>query len=310
MGNTKRSHDIPTVLRFFSIVCIVSEHFDFFDYGGGGAYLLLLLVGFNIATFKIDKLLSSDSVKGLLIMFIKVLIPTIGYILILNIFSGSFNLESVLLVSSITNNEHPKGYGFWFIEVYIQILVFLYALLSFSSVRQFTRNNIKQSALILLVTSCLLLLITKYGFNLTYSYQRLPWLLLFMFSFGFYIKFVSGTFEKIVTAFAFVLTTFAFNGGVFDTGFFTISFLILLFLPSNFRINKVLMKPVSFVSAGSLFIYLTHFQLRTVFETIGITSPLINTFLAVLFGSIIFHIYNNIFNKKILNKIISAIYNN
>lgn len=39
------NHDLPTLLRLIAITLIVVGHFDLFKYGGGGATLLMVIVG-------------------------------------------------------------------------------------------------------------------------------------------------------------------------------------------------------------------------------------------------------------------------
>lgn len=42
---TTNNHNIPTILRFIAITLIVFGHFGAFEYGGGGAALLMMIVG-------------------------------------------------------------------------------------------------------------------------------------------------------------------------------------------------------------------------------------------------------------------------
>ncbi len=65
------NHDLPTLLRLSAITLIVSGHFGLFEYGGGGATLLMLIVGYNIATFKLSKVLQTGSVIPVAMMIIK-----------------------------------------------------------------------------------------------------------------------------------------------------------------------------------------------------------------------------------------------
>lgn len=289
-------HDTPNLLRLCAISLIVSGHFGFFNYGGGGAALLMVIVGYNIAKFKLFKILETNSVKPIIEMIIKVTIPTVAYILLIQLYYDSFRLADVFLVSNFLESRHPMGFSYWFIEVYIQILIILMLILSFPKVRYLFRAHGKIMSFVFLATSIFILIISETTWDTSDLYRRLPWLMIWLVAFGFSAYHTDSTYEKTSLIVFFVATSYFYYGEI--NIFLCIAIALLIFNPS-LNIPKSLRKPMNFLAAGSLFIYLTHFQTKAILEKIISDTPLLYTVSAIIIGALIFDIYNKLVNKKL-----------
>ncbi|KGK42881.1 hypothetical protein LH51_03865 [Nitrincola sp. A-D6] len=295
------NHDLPTLLRLCAITLIVSGHFGLFEYGGGGAALLMVIVGYNIATFKLSKVLKTDSIMPVAMMIIKVMIPTIAYVLFIQLYYGSFRLVDVLLVANFVEARHPMGFSYWFIEVYIQIQLILLLLLALPQVRALLNKNRKLTSYAFVAIAVLTFIVCDAIWDTHHLYRRLPWLMMWLIAFGFAARFTETLTEKSALTTAFIISAYIFYGEV--NLFLSISVALLIFNPP-LRLPRLTSKGLNFLAAGSLFIYLTHFQTRAVLEKLIFDSPLLYTLLAILIGATIFNIYNKIINKKILEAII------
>ena len=283
------NHDFPTVLRLVAISLIVANHFDMFDYGGGGSELLMLMVGYNIATFKIKAILDVDSASPIIGLIIKVMIPTIGFLLILQLYYDSFMWSTILLVSNFFDEGHPMGFSYWFINVYVQILLFVFILLSIKPVRDLIRNNRKLFSFLLVIFSMLIYVTVEMFWDTHYLYRRVPHAMLWMFSFGFAARYMDNTLSRSVLSILFALMSYIY----FDS-LVGIFFICTIFLIFDFKlvIPKVIKKPVYILSLSSLFIYLTHFQVKSIMEKIIPNQPEVYLIVALLFGAVVNFFYS------------------
>lgn len=294
---SKANHDLPTLLRFVAITLIVSSHFDFFEYGGGGALFLLVMIGYNIATFKLNRVLKGDSIATIGVMIIKVAIPTLLYTLLLNLVFGPFHWQSVFLVSNLFPENHPNGFGYWFIEVYIQLQFAVMLAFSFPAVRACFVNNAKLASWCFVLLCCVLYLICEALFDAAVYARRLPWLLVWLVAFGFAARFADKPLEKLG-----LLLGIALMIGLHfkEMNLYLLGSCALLFFNPPIRLPKYVRPLINYVAAGSLFIYLTHFQWRSLGELFVSDQPMLFTVIALLGGATIFHVYNRTFNKRLV----------
>ena len=299
-GSSKKpfNHNIPTLIRCFAITLIVAGHFGAVSYGGGGALLLMMMVGYNIATFKLAKVIKTSSIKTIAVMVLKVAIPTVFYALLLHIYFGPFRWIDITLISNFFAVQHPSGFSFWFIEVYVQILAALMIVFSIASVREALNKHPKNTTLVFVVIASFIFIIADLNCNTENLYGRLPWLLLWLVAFGIAARYVETLKEKLTLTLLFLLMNFAFGFNYF----LFIGGLFLIFNPTLI-LTKVIKKPVYYIASGSLFIYITHFQFSSVLETFGFQNAYIHTAFAIVMGAVTFDIYNKLINQKLINKL-------
>lgn len=293
---TTFNHDLPTFLRFIAIILIVSSHFKLFEYGGGGAVLLLLIVGYNFATFKLKKILNTESVKPVVSMIIKVIIPTVGYLLVLQLYYDAFSLPTVLLYSNFLETRHPMGFSYWFIEIYVQIQILMVILLSAKPIREQLKNNIKFTVIIFAILTTILFVVSGYLWDTSHLYRRVPQMMLWIFAFGFAARYMETVKEKAILSVLFLVACQVYYGSVLS--FFSVCALLLIWKPP-FRLPQLIKWPIYQIASASLFIYLTHFQIKSVVEKIVPGNPLLHVILALILGTIIFRIYQLFQNRVI-----------
>lgn len=265
------SHDTITLLRFSAIGLIVAGHFDLFSYGGGGAALLLMIVGYNFSRFKRHKIISRDSVKPIVVMIIKVIIPTLVYMLILQVYSGSLQLNTLLFVSNFSEARHPLGFEYWFIEVYVQIQLIMLMLFAFSYTRKFMAERPEVFNYGFCMASIILFLVGEMLWDASHLHRRLPYMMLWIFAFGFAAQNARGVKDKLLLSGLFIAACAAYYG--LEITFFSALALIVIWNPV-IKVPKIAMVPIAKIASASLFIYLTHFQVRSVLSKVFPDQPL------------------------------------
>lgn len=299
VNNQTLNHDLPTLLRFLAITLIVAGHFGLFNYGGGGAALLMVIVGYNIATFKLPKVIKTGNIQPFAVMILKVAIPTIAYTIILHLIFGPLRYQEIFLISNYFSDRHPNGFAYWFIEVYIQIQLILLLLLAIPIVKKTIQKHTKPTVYTFAILSVILFIISESIWDNSELYRRLPWLMLWLVAFGIAARYASNIYEKCIISLIFITATTIFYDSI--NWLLVISVTTLVFNPP-LKLPNLIKKPIYFIAAGSLFIYLTHFQSKSVVELVIPSSPIINILTALILGASIFYIYNNSINKILFSK--------
>lgn len=299
LANVPRvSHDVPTWLRLIAISLIVASHFDVISYSGGGAYFLMIMVGFNIATFKLKKVVDSGSVETIAIMIVKVIIPAVCYTLILHLYYGPFRWDDVLLMANFNPERHPSGFSYWFVEVYIQLQIIFMLLLYFGKVRSAFARQPWFSASIFVIASSFIMFASEFLWDASDYKRRLPWLVLWMVAFGVMARFSDTWVKKLIANALFILVSLYFFG---ELNIYLVVCYFILVLQLPWRISPYVQRPINFLAAGSLFVYLTHFQVQAVMQKLLPSFALIHLLSALIIGALLFFLYNKYVNSVLLD---------
>lgn len=281
-----KSHETVTLLRFIAITLIVAAHFDVLDYGGGGAALLMMIVGYNFSKFKLPKIIAHDTAMPIAGMIIKTIIPTLGFLLLLQAYYGGLAIDSLLLFSNLTEGSHSMGFEYWFIEVYVQIQIFMLVLLSFPYVRKVALTKVALFSFLLVSVG--LFIVSDWMWDASSLYRRLPHLMLWIFAFGLVAQKLDSVKEKLFLTALFAVACTLYYGP--SATFFSVSSLILIWNPV-IKLPQFMMSPISKIASASLFIYLTHFQIKSVAENIFPEQPVLFLVAALVGGYCIAYVY-------------------
>jgi acyl-CoA synthetase (AMP-forming)/AMP-acid ligase II/peptidoglycan/LPS O-acetylase OafA/YrhL len=282
-----------TVARAFFMICIVALHTEAFVYSSnwGAAYFLIMLAGYSVARFQLPEIIRSGSVKTLWGTIRYVAIPTILMVALIDIATRNFELPSLLLVSNYVDPHAIKGYTFYFVEFYIQILVLAALVFSFSSVRESFRLHPMASALALLVAVALLDWAVESVWTGDYNYDRTPWHYSWAFALGMVLaaandlrtKFLALAVSIVAVLIVWQLTSAAFYVG---GGCAIVLFVRAFVVPAP---AKVL---VAEVAGASMFIYLSHYQMISLVDKIfGKHMPWLALISSIVVGIVVAHAY-------------------
>ena len=288
-----RRLETVTLTRAFFMVCIVALHTEAFIYSQnwGAAYFLFMLAGYSVARFQLPEIIRSGSVSTLRGTIIYVAVPTILMDALLELVTRKFELPSLLLFSNYIDPNTIKGYTFYFIEIYIQLLVLAALLFSFARVREAFRVRPMVSALVLFVAVVAIDFVVELIWTGDYNYDRTPWHYAWCFALGMILaaandartRFLALGLSIVSVLAVWQLTSAAlYVGG----GCAVVLFVRSIVVPAP---AKVL---IAEIAGASMFIYLCHYQMISlVSKVLGEHHPWISLILSVIVGIIGAHLY-------------------
>jgi len=279
------------LLRAFAIAAIVSGHFNLVNYGGGGAYLLLMLAGVGFARFQLPAMIRNQSVASSWVSLARVIVPTVGYLALLQIGLREPEWRTLLLISNLVEAHMAGGLSYWFVEVYVQIFVVLLAAFSLRPLRDAWSRRPWHSALVLFAIAALIHSVVYQFWNTEYLFNRVPHRLLWLVAGGALLV-TARSKQQLAFAIAAIVAMSLLSWG-FDSPSLVVSLAaaIIAFVPT-LQIPKLFVRPLAEVAAASLFIYLSHFQFaRIVEKVLGAQSPLLAFALAIVGGIVLARLY-------------------
>lgn len=306
------SIDTPTILRAVAILLIASAHIGIPvpGYSGGGADLLFVVAGWSFATFSLESVLRTHSVRPLISLIVRVAIPTLIYTAVTDVVTGYGEFPAYFLVGNwISPNLEGSA---WFIDVYIQILLLMIPLLSLAKVRD---QLIRRPYLTTLTATCIsigLATIFNQLFDTSDLFRRLPHLHLWMLLTGATTALAYSTRNRFLAMAAFCTGSalwayFKVNpNGIFEAlslralayemipGVFLVGGLLLLWV-RNIPVPRLFAPALRHIASASLFIYLTHIKLAEYTQRLlGFESPAIGLVVALSVGVLLWRAYGPI----------------
>jgi acyl-CoA synthetase (AMP-forming)/AMP-acid ligase II len=276
--STSRFGQVETnvVLRAVAIILVVGDHFELFNLQGG-AHVLLAVAGYNFSRFLLNAISDSDSVAPIGPSIARIIVPTVGWILLTFALKASFDWRVAFLISSYWTD--PDG-GYWFIEVLIQILLIAAAVLAIPAARRLHRRSPYAFAVGVLLFS----LAARYGGQLIWDTTdigfKVPHMTLWLFAIGWVADKSSELWQRVALS-AVALATVP---GYFDSTTRTLVILggiLALIWVSKVSLPKPTNRLVGLLGAASLYIYLVHFQVNTVLNVDRAASQFV---IAIVFG--------------------------
>nr|WP_241840531.1 AMP-binding protein [Frankia sp. CcI49] len=131
-----RAVEVDVVLRAAAIVLVVSNHIGLFSLLGG-AHLLLVAAGWNLARFGLVPGRRGVS-RRLLRSAARIAVPSMLWLAGRIATSGEGSVTNVLLVDNYVRDGVP---GYWFVEVLVQTLLVLAALFAIPAVRRLEQRH-------------------------------------------------------------------------------------------------------------------------------------------------------------------------
>jgi acyl-CoA synthetase (AMP-forming)/AMP-acid ligase II len=288
-----RRLETVTLTRAFFMICIVALHTDAFIYSSnwGAAYFLVLLAGYSVARFQLPEIIRSGSVRTLWGTIRYVAIPTVLMDALLELATRKFELPSLLLVSNYVDPHTIKGYTFYFVEFYVQLLILSAVLFSFAKVREAFRARPMLSAFVLFLVFVAVDRTVELVWDGDYNYHRTPWHYGWSFALGMVIATAKDTRSQLLAmalSIASVLVVWHLTSAAFYVGggCAIVLFVRSLLVPAP---AKVL---VAEIAGASMFIYLSHYQIISLVQkAFGAPRPWVALFLSIIVGVIGAHFY-------------------
>jgi acyl-CoA synthetase (AMP-forming)/AMP-acid ligase II len=292
--------------RAFFMVCIVALHTGAFVYSSnwGAAYFLVLLAGYSVARWQLPEIIRTGSVRTLLGTARYVAIPTVLMVALLQLMTRRFELTPLLLISNYFDPHTFKGFLFYFIEFYIQLLLLAALLFSSGKVRESFRVRPMASALALFVAVVAIDRTIETFWSSDYNYHRVPWHYAWPFALGIVIALANDLRTRILAmalSIGAVMVVWGFTSAAYyvATGCAVLLFVRAFVVPGPVKVV------VAEIAGASMFIYLSHYQIIVLMgKVFGEQKPWAELLLSIAVGIGITHTYawaeRNFFRSKFL----------
>ncbi|WP_112267059.1 AMP-binding protein [Lentzea terrae] len=238
--------DTTIVLRALSILLIVGSHVSFFQLLGG-AHLLLVVAGWNLARF----LLPAHPLR-ILRATASIAIPTSLWLVYRMAVTDDVTLDNVLMVNSFTR---VGAGGYWFIEVLVHVLLLCALIFAVPFARRWEQRHSYAFALAFLgVTLALHFTVEGDFFARNMTTLGAAWFI----ALGWLAHRSPALWQKCLV----VVITLAMIPGqleILSREIIVIAGLVLLLTLSRVPVPRSLLTPVSLVASASLAVYLTHY---------------------------------------------------
>lgn len=289
-----RRLEAVTIARAFFMICIVARHTEAFIYSSnwGAAYFLITLAGYSVARFQLPEIIRTGSVRTLWGTVRSVAIPTLLMVAMLELVIRKFELPALFLVSNFVDPNTIRGYTFYFVEFYIQILVLAALLFSFRAVRESFRVRPMASALALLVAVSVLDWGIELVWNGDYNYDRTPWHYSWAFALGMVLSAAKDLPTKIL-ALAVSIVAVLIGWQLTSAAFYVGGGCAFVLFVRAFVVPAPVKVLVAEIAGASMFIYLTHYQMISLVKKVsGEHMPWVSLILSIIGGVIGAHVYS------------------
>jgi acyl-coenzyme A synthetase/AMP-(fatty) acid ligase len=285
-----QSIETQILLRFISISLIVIGHLTDFNYGGTGAFLLLMIAGFNFSRFQIPKIIATGSSRPMLALAATIAVPSLAYLLLMQILLNRLHLPTLLLISNLIEADANGGLTVWFIEVYVQTMCFMSLVVSLIPKKRI--SSVRQESVVvgLIILSIFLNLVGPMVWDTTLLFNRVPHMLFWLFAFGIGTQTFVTKSSKLILSATFLTVVYLQFGIDAPYRLLTYGGLLLIWLPL-IKIPVILKFPMSQIAGASLFIYLSHFQFNSLSGKIFGQNGWIGTIFALIGGAVTWKIY-------------------
>jgi acyl-CoA synthetase (AMP-forming)/AMP-acid ligase II len=285
-GGLWRQLPSATLTRAFFMICIVALHFDTFIYSRtwGAAYFLFILCGYSVMRFQWPEISRTGKVDTIFGTVVRVAIPTISVIIVMQLLARTFELKPLLLISNLFDPSQYKVAYYYFAELFIQLLLILAALLSIPAVRGWLRKDPMVTCTAFLCVAIIVSSFVNQIWNTNYIYHRTPIWYLWTVPCGMLIATARSLQNRVLTMVIVSIAVLMHHGFSSASAYITGGCALLLFVP-NIPSPSVIKTIVSEIAGSSMFLYLSHSQVRSVvIRLFHRQMPLLALFVAIVVG--------------------------
>jgi acyl-CoA synthetase (AMP-forming)/AMP-acid ligase II len=257
-----RFHQVEgnVLLRALAILAIVTQHFELAGVIGG-AFVLLGVAGFNFARFPLPRVSVLDRTTPILVAAARIVVPTLAWLLAVEVVIGRGDLPRLLLVSNYLPVDENQA-GYWFIEVLVQLLLVAAVVFSFARVRDWHRSDPLRFGVVVLAVG----LVARYAGDLLWDTEhliyRVPHMMLWLFAIGWVAQLLQTSTQRMLLTAVILVTAPGFIDSWSITAVIAGGLVFLVWVdrvPLLWPLNRA----VSALGGASLYIYLTHMQVNT-----------------------------------------------
>jgi acyl-CoA synthetase (AMP-forming)/AMP-acid ligase II len=246
-----RQMETGVVIRAVAIGLIVGTHAEVFRLQGG-AHVLLALAGLNFARFQLR---SGHRLRSLL----RVALPSVGWLAVLAAVSPAYDLRNVLLLNGYLGDAawNPR-WRYWFVEALVLILGAATLAFAVPAIRRLERRAAFVMPLAVMAAGLVARFDLVAGGEATRRDAR-PHTVLWLFALGWAIDRADTPARRAVVTLIGLGAVPGFFGDAGREALLAVGLLLLIWVPTV-AVPRPLDRAIGLVAGGSLFIYLTHWQ--------------------------------------------------
>ncbi|WP_200844776.1 MULTISPECIES: AMP-binding protein [unclassified Novosphingobium] len=288
------SLDAAVLTRAFFMICIVALHFDTFVYSKnwGAAYFLFMLCGYSIMRFQWPEISRTGKVGTIFGTALSVAIPTVMVIIVMQLWSRTFELKPLLLISNWFDPHQYHVAYYYFAEIYIQLILVVAAIMSFPALRKILKNKPMVFCIVLLVSATVVSGLVEKVWDTNYLYHRTPIWYFWTVAAGMLMASARDMQSRVLAMVVVSIAVVDHHGFTSASAYICGGSALLLF-GTSIRLPSTAKLMISEVAGSSMFMYLSHCQVWSlVMRVFHGPRPWIALNLAIGVGIVFAHSYH------------------
>ncbi|MBU3079491.1 AMP-binding protein [Sphingomonas quercus] len=256
------------LMRAISIMAVVAGHFGLIAFGGATS-ALYFIAGHSFGRFQVPSVLRENSVRSILKTIFQVALPTLAAMLVQQFFFRKPTPITWLFLGNFVGPNVAGGFSYWFVDVLIQMMLVMALLFALPAMREVTRRRPFETAFLFTVASFAIAALVEAVWDTSPLYDRVPTSKIWLIGLGWCLAQSHGTGQRIAaTALVVALLAVDWMLGR-EAQPLTLAAFAVILLVDRIRMPRPISKAVAMTAAASLFIYLVHFQLRSLSAKLG-----------------------------------------
>ena len=274
------------ILRAIAITVVVADHADLTDLAGG-AFLLLMIAGANLARFQSEALFAGRLIQPIFSLLRNLVTPYLIVAIAFQLWKREFDLGILLLFSNLITPDVPSIFPVWFIDLLVQVILGFSLLFVVRPIRKFAARAPWEFGLLASAIGIIARIGISSIWDTAYLFDRVPHMLFWIFTLGWTVQFAQSKQQRVITTiilWAIVPVLASLNHTY--AGWMLGGGTLLLWLPTV-SVPQIVKSPVQILGAATYYIYLFHMIFIHVVRNVAeIPSPWLNT-AAGLFGGLL-----------------------
>jgi len=248
------------VARAVGITAIVVNHSEILagiTRIDGAAFMLVIPMGFSFARFQLQRVLASDRPWPALSALPRIMVPTFLVALAHQVKGHTIYPSVLLFYNNFIDHYTDGGFNFWFIEVFVQLQLILFAICAIPWFRKSVRASPYWISLGMFVTGFVISRLAPLFWNTDHLFNLVPQRFFWYLALGWCIFFARARWQKLLNT---SLTLFVAGmqlPSLNEALWVLFGGLIMSWAP-EVRLPKAVAVVIGSIASASLYIYLTH----------------------------------------------------
>ncbi|WP_404479303.1 AMP-binding protein [Novosphingobium sp. BL-52-GroH] len=289
-----RKLDTAMFTRAFFMICIVALHLDTFIYSKnwGAAYFLFMLCGYSIMRFQWPEISRTGDVRAMYGTAISVAVPTVLVTIAMQLWARTLEPKPLMLISNWFDPRQYHVAYYYFAEIYIQLLLIVAILLSFLPIREFLRRKPMIFCTVFIVVATVSSWMVERVWDTNYIYHRTPIWYMWTVAVGMLMASARDLQSRVLAMVIASIAVLVHHGFTSASGYILAGSAMLLF-GTSIRVPVMAKSVVSEIAGSSMFMYLSHSQVRSLVIRLGHgPKPWVAFYGAIGFGIVFAHSYH------------------